>query len=423
VRQCDIRERGCQRNTMEAVACLRGGSLDRVPEVSVISEEQFVERVSAYGDDGVEAKAEREAAYLLWTRGLALYALAPGDYDTGDAIADSAAGTAAAYFPEQGDVVIIDRGEALNDEGAVEVFAHEIVHALQDRELDLMTFGQDQVTSFDSSLALDALIEGEATHYQILVAVELAGRTPDRLDWEALYRSFRGETLFDADADEAPVAMAGQRFPYAFGGGFVSQHWLARGRAGVDQLFESPPRTSSEIMFGFEASAFERERAALDARAVPELPEPFEEQAATALGAWIARMYAARAGEPVEARLEPARNVGADVFSVHHDADDDTIVAAWRARMREGTSPSAWPAPANPAAMSALDEVQREATQLASEAELPSDAAMLAWHESVEREEDEQSAAASSGELPEAAWRHSGVRACGVRRAPLWWRP
>jgi hypothetical protein len=165
---CDLLERSCQRTTMAAVACLRGGDGSRLPPVSILSEREFIERVSFVEGEDVDERAEAEAWYLLWNRGLSLFELAPVQYDVEDMIADAAAETAAAYFPEEGDIVLIDRGEPLADAGAVEIFAHEVVHALQDRELDLASFGQRDDDSLDSDLALDAIIEGEAVHYQIL---------------------------------------------------------------------------------------------------------------------------------------------------------------------------------------------------------------------------------------------------------------
>jgi hypothetical protein len=419
---CDIRERDCQRGTMKAVACLRGGSADDLPPVSVISEQELIERVRAYGDDDPEARDESEARYALWTRALSLFALAPDGYDVDDAVADSAAETAAAYFPHEGDIVIVDRGESLADGGVIEVFAHEIVHALQDRELDLLEYGQTDDVTFDSNLALDALIEGEAVHYQILAAVQLANRSPDDLDWEGLYRSFRSDVLIDADADEAPVALAGMRFPYAFGGGFVSQHWLARGRSGIDALFEHPPRTTSEVMFGRSARLLGDARDTLASRSVPELEAAFEEQTSTALGAWIARMYAARAGLRVNDLIEPAEQLGADSFSVHYDPGADTVLAAWRARMLDGASPETWPEPARDTIVEEVDHQRGEATQLASEGRTPvGGLAMLTWRAPTEPEEDdEEEAEAAAG--PIAAPFSAAVVACPGGRVRLRWR-
>ena len=418
VSRCDVRKRDCQHEVMEAVACLRGGGSDELPKVSVISEEEFIEILAAFVAEDPEAQAEAEAAYRLWNRGLSLFALAPADYEVADALADSAGETAAAYLHDTREIVIIDRGGSLDTNGAVELFAHEIVHALQDQELDLDVYSERFATDFDSSLALDAIVEGEAVHYQILAAIELAGRGPNELDWEGFYTDWRSETLRDAETDEAPVALADMRFPYAFGGGFVGQHWLARGRAGIDALFEDPPRTTSEVMFGTSRAELEAEQALLHEHAVPALPEAFVEHTETALGAWIARMYAARANLDVGARLDTSRALAADAFSVHHDEQSDLLVAAWRTRFLEDSLSRTWPGIDGMRYLARTEDASREFILMAGDPQLPADADALAWRAPAEEEpaEDEASALASAWRAARALGR---ARACPAGR-PAW---
>jgi hypothetical protein len=415
VRRCDIRERGCQREVMGAVACMRGGSTGDLPRVSVISEARFLERIRSYGSDDPEALAEAEAGYTRWNRAFALFDLAPAGYAAEDAIADTAGQTAAAYFPGERDIVIIDRGESLADDGAVEIFAHEVVHALQDRELDLWAYQSQWATSFDASLALDAVIEGEAVHYQILAALQLEGRSTGELQWDRLYGAWRADTLREAETDEAPIAFADIRFPYAFGGDLVSGRWLARGRAGIDALFDDPPRTTSEVLFGSDAGALAGARDTLRERSVPVLPAPYVDRGATALGAWIARMYAVRAGVPRELRDEAARELAADAFSVHHDEASDTLIAAWRVRMLEGSSALYWPGAPGPTVHRMDDLVAGEAALIAAEAVLPEDAGLLAWRAPSRPDESDQqmSAAVVRWHSLRARIAH---RACAARR-------
>jgi hypothetical protein len=418
VKRCDVRERGCQRSVMEAMACLRGGSSDDLPAVRVISEDEFIERVTSYGADDPELQAEREDEFALWNRGLSLFGLAPTGYELDEAALETVSQVAAAYFPEEREIAIIDRGEPLGDARAVELFAHEIVHALQDQELDLRAYQERWSTSFDASLALAALIEGEAVHYQIIAAAQLAGRSADALDWPRLYSGWRTETQREAEADDAPVALADVRFPYAFGGDFVTSHWRKRDRAGIDALFEDPPRTTSQVLFDRSASELAAEQEALSARAVPALDEPFVEASSTALGAWIALMYAERAVPRVPWSSDIARALGADVFSVQYDAASDTLVAAWRARMFAGTSSAVvWPSPAR-AVIHETDESGRETYSVTADPQLPAQPEMLAWREAAEPEQGEQDAAAAS-----PAWR-LGVgrghhRTCAANRPRL----
>src|SRR5262245_11412963 len=91
--RCDIRAHACQQPIMDATMCLRGGST-RLPTVSVVSEDELLERFNAE----VDSDAESRAKYGLWNDGLALFALAPGDYTVDQAVAAEADQTAAAYF-------------------------------------------------------------------------------------------------------------------------------------------------------------------------------------------------------------------------------------------------------------------------------------------------------------------------------------
>lgn len=398
VSRCDLRERDCQRSVMKAVACTRGGDGVDLPVVSVISEDALIERFAAGDGEDPEAQAQAEAKYALWNRGLALLGLAPDGYDVDSARADAAAKVAAAYFQDRKDIVIVDRGMPLDDESAVELFAHEVVHALQDAELDLGAYEARWSTSFDAALATTALIEGEAVHYQILAAVQLAGRSPDELDWEGLYEEWQDETLRDAGRDEAPVALAGARFPYAFGGSFVSRAWRARGRAAIDALFEHPPRTTREIMFPESEEDLEAARTELHDHAVPVLQEPFAEVSSTALGAWIARMFAARLGVPASERLQRAEDLAADVFSVQHDSDRDVVVAAWRLRMRERVATPSWSVPDEGQGSIAVfdDAASGERFLLAAEADLGSELQSLAWRAPAEDDADADAASAAA---------------------------
>jgi hypothetical protein len=302
---------------MMAVACMRGGDA-KLPAVFVVDRAELAAKLAE--QDDAESDEAAAAAYALWTRGLALFGLAPADYDRERARADVLAQTAAVYLPESKEVWVVHEAQASEAEG-VEVLAHELVHVLQDRELDLSSYEDSEGGGFDAALARRALIEGEALHYQVLAAVALAGRSSGDLDWMRFYDGFRGRELLDAEKDEAPVTMARARFPYAFGGGFVSQHWLASGRAGIDALFDDPPASSREIMFGPTAydMALEVARDQLVARGVPQLPPSYETQHGDELGAWVTRAFAGRTALETFRRLDAPRVLAADLFSVHHD--------------------------------------------------------------------------------------------------------
>lgn len=405
---CDIRRPDCQTSVLEAMACKRGDELADLPSVVVLSEQGYLDRIEAEVDPDELAAAE--AAYESWTRGLASYDLAPPDYGIDDALADEVGAVAAAYFPLQREIVILDRGEPLDDEGAVEVFAHEIIHALQDRTIDLIAYGDRWGTSFDASLAVDAVIEGEAVHYQVLAGLALHGLTEDDLDWARFYDEWRLEELADAEQDAAPVALAGLRFPYAFGGALVYERWDAAGRAGIDALLASPPHTVAEILFGTDRGELAAELDTLAPRSVPALDAGYELTDATPLGAWIARIVGARVLRDAEGASRFAEHLAADVFSVQRDPETDTVVAAWRTRVVPGASAEDW-LPMVPAAVEReVDPSAREALFVAADPPPAPELGTLAWRAPDETESAEGASASIAARGAPFA-RHRACRA------------
>jgi hypothetical protein len=412
---CDVLEPGCQRAVMRAVACRRGGRAD-FPPISVVDEQTLLEMYA----ERAPLDEEAEASYALWSRGLALFGLAPAEYDLAAAREDTVSETAAVYFPDSKEIVLVDRGESMRSEEAVEVLAHEFVHALQDAEYGFDELYDRWATDFDSALALDALIEGEATHYQTVMAVELAGNSPHAVQWQKFYREWQGNTLLDAERDEAPVALADLRFPYAFGGSFVTQHWLARGSTGIQALFDDPPRSTRDVLFGRSSFDREAELASLRERGVPVLGQGFEPVSSTTLGAWVTRIYAHRMGVRTSDRLEAARDLAADLFSVQVDAANDQVVAAWRVRLTQGNAPQNWPGNLAPFVVSSRDgqtPEERENFRVEGEGLLSLDSA-LAWQAPMEEaEEGEEEAAAAF-----RRWRWlklAGGRACPMGHPAL----
>jgi hypothetical protein len=133
-------------------------------------------------------------------------------------------------------------------------------------------------------------------------------------------------------------------------------------------------------------------------------------------------MYAGRAGLAESRRVEAARQLGADAFSVHHDTESDTVLAAWRARMLEGAVAEAWPEPLGPAVEVLRDEALRETSLLAAEQTLPAAAGELAWRAPTEPDANDGDEAAAAVGLAKLRRSLSPHRACPVRPAALVYR-
>jgi len=268
----------------------------------------------------------------------------------------------------------------MRSEEAVATLAHEMIHAMQDAEFGLDALYDRAVPTFDGWLAERALIEGEATHYQALVLAQLSGRDTDDLDWFGFYTRWQSDELVQAETDEQPLDMAYLRFPYAFGGAFATRVWLARGPEGLRAMFERLPGSTREIMFGAAAADLDAERQALDALGAPVLPTGFESVTYAHLGAWIARIFAARVDVPIASRWGGPKALGADVLSVYRDPGTDQLLASWRIRLLPGAANDAWPV-APPPIDGWSDESRREVFLVAQSPGGAIAPRSLAWQE------------------------------------------
>jgi hypothetical protein len=120
-------------------------------------------------------------------------------------------------------------------------FAHEYTHALQDQHFDLRKLMPKHPTNDDRSLALQALIEGDAVLMQRLWAQQnLSQSEINQL----------GQGGGDSRLFSAPVFIREQLlFAYADGFNFVRQLYQARGGyPGVDEVFRDPPESTEQIL-------------------------------------------------------------------------------------------------------------------------------------------------------------------------------
>jgi hypothetical protein len=242
-RICDVLDEECQEDIMLALQCFRGEGDDVMPEVRVISEDEYIDIVR-----GEQPTEDMQVGYERFSRAMALLKLAPEKADEDATIEEYASEIAAAYVTDEKSVLLIDRGEPLDSELAVATFAHEMVHALQDQERGLEGFYNSGRPTLDATLAARALIEGEATHYELLVFAALGGVHPARIDFFGYYASYQFEMLLGSYRDESPLALSFIRFPYAFGGDYVSNSWVTGGQRGIERLFADPPEATSDVI-------------------------------------------------------------------------------------------------------------------------------------------------------------------------------
>ncbi|MEY4545931.1 MAG: hypothetical protein RL685_2126 [Pseudomonadota bacterium] len=247
---CDIREAKCQRELFGLMACLRGEDVTAAgpPPVSVMTEELAAARVL----EGVDRSTDAEAAadFEAEVRGLEMLGLLePGLIGNADDVLDVTIQSVAAYYkPSTKEVVIIDRGDPLDDLSSNSTLAHEFVHALQDRRWDLGTFGSDARASSDQSLAITSVVEGEATLYELLLNIAYQGVALDQANYAAAFESMVGYGEELSMNMGSAIMSASSVFPYTYGARFMGQHWLSGRTPELESVFAQPPASSLEVM-------------------------------------------------------------------------------------------------------------------------------------------------------------------------------
>ena len=130
-------------------------------------------------------------------------------------------------------------------------YAHEFVHALQDQHYDLEAISDQASESdnYDFQLAMDALIEGDASKvtfdYFDRMAQDIDPRALEEMAWQAEI-----EISSRPAAESIPAIIEESfMFPYEAGRKFVNYIIRELGWPGVDRAFrENPPQSSEHIL-------------------------------------------------------------------------------------------------------------------------------------------------------------------------------
>jgi hypothetical protein len=254
---CDITQRACQEDIYYHMLSLRGDGYDPfggLPPVTVISEAQYrtileQEQADAAKSSSPMSKAMDHALVLLH------FTSAPSSPPNGgaDGGADGGAGSDAGsgnstiddevthvyafYDPNPKTVTVISHpsqtGSYVQEEAMI-TLAHELVHALQDREFDLK---KENFNSSDEYFAWDAIIEGDARFYELLFAKDLCplipqctGITTPEAQLTDYWNNFDqlGSPLFAARALIYPLGASYLDRAYRAGGNAAIRHAYAK---------------------------------------------------------------------------------------------------------------------------------------------------------------------------------------------------
>jgi hypothetical protein len=270
---CDIADRRCQAMVQRSVECVRGIEFDRKPTVVLSFVDAGSGATSTTPDGGRANDAGRtngeppsaDAGFRGESRAVPLV-IGEGDLPgTAEVVAhhstealqalgllsremdiaaawvkvDENVGGTYSAMEQVLDVVVWPERDAWREMGTL---AHEMVHALQDQERDLVTWSAELLNQDTSVQAYRAFIEGEAELYQLL-ALHLMLKLPfsgERL--EELARKLRKSLMHAIAEDDSPGIMSLQALVYPVGLGLLLERWLRDGNEGTDNLAEEFPQ-------------------------------------------------------------------------------------------------------------------------------------------------------------------------------------
>lgn len=237
-----------------AVEKVRGRRFERAVPASEIDQTELRRMLRAKIAEGFPASPEDTL------RSYAAMGLMEDSGNVLDKLIDLYAGQVIAFYdPEARRFYLVRGGEAslgsmaaAAGEGTTEkiVFAHELMHALQDESMRLDRRMKDLKENGDRGLALESLLEGEATLVMIRVAIADLPGGEEAEETMAPLLSVGALEKANLPKDVPDLFVEQLFFPYVEGTAFVRAAWKRGGWPEVDRFWRSPPASSAEILHG-----------------------------------------------------------------------------------------------------------------------------------------------------------------------------
>ena len=289
------------------------------PNVAILTPDELAERVRsdlAEELDSAELEVDSRVLKLL---GL----LQPGD-DLESMLIDLYSEQVAGFYDgDTGEMVIA--GDAADLTPLTKsVIVHELVHALTDQHF---LFNEDFEAMFDEErydegAAFQALIEGDATYFQLVYIQDLPLADQLVFATEAL------EQLDDSSVLQSVPAWIQDdlAFPYDSGQGFVESLVTAGGIAAVDAAYSERPSSTEVVMHPERFTSGER---ILRVEPLAVELDGFEVHETSTYGEWHFRLLLSESNQPGVA-AQAANGWGGDSYQVLYDANDVVFALAYK---------------------------------------------------------------------------------------------
>jgi hypothetical protein len=223
---------------IEATERVRGLPFLEAPTVVVVSNDELALRVQAIIEDDLDP--EDMAAYQALYE---LLGLVDPSIDLGAAYRDLYAEQVGGFYDSDTGELVVGAGSSLTPL-ARSIIVHELVHALTDQHFAYSGIVDDLLDNgfLDEALAMQALVEGDATYFQLayLQGLPLADQIA------AVEESLEADTTI---LDSLPAWFGEDlTFPYDSGFRFVTHLIEDGGVDRVNQAYRRPPETTEQIL-------------------------------------------------------------------------------------------------------------------------------------------------------------------------------
>ncbi len=284
---------------------------------------------------GVELEADLEEDYppeerYADERELIAFGLMDPDVDLGQLIVELYTEQVAGYYdPKSSEMVVVQEGPMGERFTASEhvTFAHEVIHALQDQHFDIDAgVLEREDLSDDQSLAITALIEGDATLSELQYLLE----RPELLNE---FLAEIGDTDFDTTTLDGapPLIVETLLFPYDSGYIFVEAIYDDGGWEAVNAAFADPPQSTEQIIHPEKYLMREVPDEVDVADFTPLLGDDWDTFDINTFGEYQIRVILQQSSIPDDQAAEAAAGWGGDTYVVAGTDTEDAIhwVSTW----------------------------------------------------------------------------------------------
>ncbi len=298
---------------------VRGLQFLTLPTVTILSPEELEARVRADIEEEIDP-----AELAVDTRVLQLLGLLDPVDDLERMLVDLYGEQVAGFYDgDTGEMVIGGEAADLSPYTRT-IVVHELIHALTDQHF---LFNDDyelmwEEERYEEGAAFQALIEGDATYFQIVYMQELPLAEQLALATEALelYQT-------SSSSSSVPAWMLNDlAFPYESGQVFVESLVELGGIAAVDSAYQNRPMSTEVVMHPARYTAGER---ILEVVPLDISLDGYEVHETSSYGEWGLRLLL---GETAAAGVaaQAANGWGGDSYTVLYDRDDVVFALAYK---------------------------------------------------------------------------------------------